>query len=502
MKSVVLAGVIGAILLTASVVVGFFQHAAFVNQKSNHRGSRCSSSQVDLSVGNSDANDLSSLLQTAKSDFAMSASNSASAIGNSVNAPETVTDLKDPIHDILMDAQATLQHTAPMIAVDEGKALPLSSFLKATAAGGVPSGFTTAANWDATKSNLDLLKSNTVRLAGQDPSKFNFDFSSIQQVINDLPPVATAIAAGTALIIVGASSKKTKPPKKNDSAVTSSEEIQSTSAVIGGLTDELETLQNRMKVLEETGLDLDKELNDAKSKLTQKELDVSKAKLEAADTSLALNREIDLLKQKLDDNDERAKTLDRELNKALQKCESLVKELEESKIEQAKKAAEESRIREKKAAEAAEKQKAEEIEKRKQFLEMALKKQYLEAAMKKQAATKTVSKAKSEARPTAETPVKRAVQRQVTTQKSAPNRGDSGVWTSSEELPSATPVKKVAVKNAEAKNEDLTTLSKSALNRITVKVLAEFLESRGITTTDESGKTMKKALLLEAVRSL
>ena len=54
-----------------------------------------------------------------------------------------------------------------------------------------------------------------------------------------------------------------------------------------------------MKVLEATGLDLDSQLGDAKTKLTRKELDISKANLKAADTSLNLNREIDLLKQKL-----------------------------------------------------------------------------------------------------------------------------------------------------------------------------------------------------------
>jgi len=49
---------------------------------------------------------------------------------------------------------------------------------------------------------------------------------------------------------------------------------------------------------------------------------------------------------------------------------------------------------------------------------------------------------------------------------------------------------------------DFTTLSKSALSRKTVKELKEFLESKGLSITEDSGKPLKKNGLLEAVRSL
>jgi hypothetical protein len=49
---------------------------------------------------------------------------------------------------------------------------------------------------------------------------------------------------------------------------------------------------------------------------------------------------------------------------------------------------------------------------------------------------------------------------------------------------------------------DLTTLSKSALSRKTVKDLTEFLESKGLPTTGDDGKPLKKNGLLEKVHSI
>lgn len=215
------------------------------------------------------------------------------------------------------------------------------------------------------------------------------------------------------------------------------------------------TLKSRMKTLEDTGLDLGAQLKDAKTKLTQKELDISKARLQAADASLNLNREIDLLKQKLVENDGKAKSLDTELTKARQECEELVEQLEKSRKEQAKKAAAEAAaLEKKKAAEAA---------------------------------------AKVEPPPPKKTPVKKAEP------KAEPV-----------ELPTAEAVKTVAPKAApkkvaakkKAAPKDLTTLTPSALSRTTVKVLVEFLDEKGVITVDGDGKTLKKADLIESVKSL
>merc|ERR1712021_241860 len=133
-------------------------------------------------------------------------------------------------------------------------------------------------------------------------------------------------------------------------------------------------LQDRMKVLEASGLDLDTKLKDAKSTLIEKELEISKAQLEAADTSLSLNREIDLLKEKLQDNNVKVKSLDSDLTTARDECLKLSKELEEDKKEEREKAAAEAAIlaAKKKAEEAVAKKKATE-EANKLILEAAKK---------------------------------------------------------------------------------------------------------------------------------
>ncbi len=265
-----------------------------------------------------------------------------------------------------------------------------------------------------------------------------------------------------------------------------------------------------MKALEATGLDLDNQLKDAKTKLTQKELDISKARLKAADDSLSLNREIDLLKQKLQENDGKVKALDLELNKARDECNSLVKELEKGKNNQAEKVAGESAKLEQLKKEAIEAKKKEAEEARKMTLEAA-KRADEEAKKKKAEAAAAKSAPKKKDLPTADatTPKKEAAPKKARAKKAAAKK------TVAEELPTAdapsfaeeapkqaAPKKKAAAKKTSAKSSDLTTLTKSALSRTTVKVLVEFLDSKGVTTVDENGKTKKKADLIEAVNSL
>jgi len=447
----VLAGVAGVILLTASVVVGFFQQA-FLSQKSNPRGRGHSLSQVGLSagkIGADDLPDLSSLLETAKSELGGASSN-------------------------------MLGETAPS----------LGDFVKTSVVERSIPNLATSADWQTTKANLDILKSNTIKFTGADPSslpkfsvpdfpKFSasdlpafsvpdfsgfsssdiggFDASPIQQYIES-QPLTTAVAAGASFLLIAAKQSK-KPKKVKD---VKGENIQATAVAIGDITDELGTLQARMKALEATGFDLDSQLSDAKTQLTERVLDVSKERLKVADTSLILNREIDMLKQKLTENDRRVKNMDEELSKAKDDCLSLVDELEKSRKEQAKKNALE-------AADIA-----------KMADELGKKKAVVVAAAKKQAAlaAKLAKKAPAQELPTADAPF-------FTEAKVA-----------------APPKKKALAKKAAANEGDLTTLTKSGLSRTTVKVLAEFLDSKGVTTVDENGKTLKKAVLVEAVQSL
>jgi hypothetical protein len=232
MKAQALAGVIGVIFLTASVVVGFFQQA-FVSQKSNHRGRRHSLSRVGLSAGSIGADDLSSLLQTAKSELGGVTSNMLADI-------EMAPSLGDFVKSSVID-----------------RSVPKSA---------------TSADWTTTKANIELLKSNTIRLTGKDPSDFpeidfskfsvpdfpkfsasdlsafsvpdfsgfsasdigSLDASSIQQFIES-HPLTAAVAAGASILFIAA--KQSKKTKKVEAV--NSGDIQATAVAIGGLTDEL-----------------------------------------------------------------------------------------------------------------------------------------------------------------------------------------------------------------------------------------------------------------------
>ena len=50
--------------------------------------------------------------------------------------------------------------------------------------------------------------------------------------------------------------------------------------------------------------------------------------------------------------------------------------------------------------------------------------------------------------------------------------------------------------------DNWSTLSDSTLTRKTVKQLTEYLGTKGVATTGEDGKALKKAQLVEAVRAL
>jgi len=419
MRAIVFAGVFGAILLTTSVVVGFFQNAAFIAQTSAQRGRRHSFSQVVMSAGTS-GDDLSALLETAKTEMGVN------------------------------------------------KVPSLGSYI---ANKNVPS-LTASADWDKSKANIELLKSNTIKMTGRDPSEIppinfpkfspddmpkmdlpdigSFDFSSIQQYFASLSPtnqVLVGVAVGATLLIAGASRNKESPPKKKSEAAvdSSSGAMEATSVALGGLTEELGTLQDRMKVLEASGLDLDTQLKDAKSTLIEKELEISKAQLEAADTSLTLNREIDLLKEKLQDNHVKVNSLDNDLTTARDECLKLSKELEEDKKEEMEKAAAE-------AAKLAAKKKAEEAAAKKKATEEA-NKLILEAAKKADEAGK-----KKKAEEAAKKKKKNATSVEV---------------------------------EAFAKNGDQE-----------VKILIAFLKSKGISTVDVDGNMLTKARLIETVNSL
>ncbi len=330
MKAKILAGTFGAILLTASVVVGFFQHAAFISQ---NRGRRHSLSQVFASAGSSGADDLSSLLQTAKSELGISTNYASKAASSAPSSADAVAGAAQSASDSVISAASAAASSADSVVnavkssasqsansaadsvvsaaksaaeaslsvppVEQGKAPLLTDFVKGSIKGASPRPSTTS-DWSATKANLNLLKDNTIRLTGRDPAdmpeiklpdvsgnvarlndampkislkelsndvskisvddvkkfsvgavdgvkKFSlsdiqipdkFAVSSIQQFVEHLPPATktlAAVVAGVFLIIGIANNNKTKATVK----AASSSDINSTSAKIGGLTDEL-----------------------------------------------------------------------------------------------------------------------------------------------------------------------------------------------------------------------------------------------------------------------
>mmetsp|Transcript_9343 Transcript_9343/g.27874 ORF Transcript_9343/g.27874 Transcript_9343/m.27874 type:complete len:603 (-) Transcript_9343:3130-4938(-) len=600
MKANTLGRVISGIVLTASVVVAFVQHAAIsfnANKGGFVVGRRHSMAEIVSSAGMYIDDDLSSFLESAKNDFAgktgsvaSKAADMATSTATTTTSPKTIANIpippapatSEPVTEVVKVAQdavvsatkvsqdAIVSATKVSPILDEGKSRPLFSFFRASVSGqGNPT--RSAASWETTKTNSVLLRDNLIKLAGKDPSDFDvpqgsldikklppfdfshLDFKSIQQYFESLPSeqkgfVALA-ATGAFLIILGTSNKNNG--KKEEAA-----DIEATSEAIGGLTEELTTLQDRMKALEATGMNLDSQLMDAKTKLTQKELDISKAKLKAADDSLSLNREINMLKRKLSENDGMVKTLDVELSKAREECMDLLKELDKAREEQekAKKAAvakkQEAEAAKTKAApkkkdapkpkatptkKAAPKKAAEKpkmVEKLPEAAAAPKKAAPKKAAPKGKTAPKKIESEKkpdrlpeaSAAAPKEVAPKKASVKNAASKKKAAPKKVSSPK--ASEEktaapkkaaapakkaatapMKAAAPAKKAATapkKTAPKKKDtsDLTTLTKSALSRTTVKVFNEFLASKGIPTVDKNGKQLKKADLIKAVNAI
>ena len=176
MNSKVLAGAFAAILLTASVVVGFLNHAAYNAQKSIHRGRRHSLSHGALSAGSSDYIDLSSVLESAKSEMGMSATPSAASIPSVAEKVEEVAETASTVvpsapvvPEPVTSAATTAVKAATTAATDGTKAPTLAEFVKKSVDGsGPPSGVTS--DWSSTKAGLNLLKDNTIRFAGKDPA--------------------------------------------------------------------------------------------------------------------------------------------------------------------------------------------------------------------------------------------------------------------------------------------------------------------------------------------
>ena len=176
MNSKVLAGAFGAILLTASFVVGFLNHATYNAQKSTQRGRRHSLSNIALSAGKSDYVDLSSMLESAKADMGMSTTTSAASTPSVAKTVETVAETASSavtsapiVPEPVTTAATSAAQAATSAATSGGKAPTLAEFVKKSVDGSGSANVVTS-DWSSTKKGLDLLRDNTIRFAGKDPA--------------------------------------------------------------------------------------------------------------------------------------------------------------------------------------------------------------------------------------------------------------------------------------------------------------------------------------------
>ena len=319
-----------------------------------------------------------------------------------------------------------------------------------------------------------------------------------------------------------------------------------------------------MKSLEANGLDLDSKLKKASSKLAEKELAISKERLKAADLSLNLGREIDRLKQNLSTNNRKVGTLDVELIKARVECDLLLKELEKAKAKDEKEPKSKPKKKEEElpvaSIDEAKPSKKKNVPKGENLVKSAAKKKAspkrkatkvqteelptAEVPVEERTAKKIASpkqkvkatKVQTEELPVAEAPVKESAPKKKTAAKKVVTKVETIATkvsvekdAKSEEIKAESDSSKVEpiatkasvekdAKPEESKAEsdsskvvspeqspivdDFTTLSKSALSRKTVKDLTKFLESKGLPTTGDDGKPLKKNGLLEKVHSI
>mmetsp|Transcript_42109 Transcript_42109/g.101256 ORF Transcript_42109/g.101256 Transcript_42109/m.101256 type:complete len:245 (+) Transcript_42109:1539-2273(+) len=243
-----------------------------------------------------------------------------------------------------------------------------------------------------------------------------------------------------------------------------------------------------MREMEKSGVSVSSDLKAANEMLLRKELEISKERLKALDTASKLQRQIETLQLKLKQNDGKFQTLDKELMNTKSECEALSAELLKAKEEQTSKPVSPKDAPKKKASaktkaapkKAAPKTAAPKKAAPKKAVEEALKDELPSASASTTTSPKTSTKTKSKKKVKKAKKSKTAVSEPVTAPAPAPAP---------------------AAPASGGGTDDWSTLSKSTLTRKTVKELQEYLDTKGVTTTDSDGKPLKKALLVDAVLS-
>mmetsp|Transcript_37883 Transcript_37883/g.69999 ORF Transcript_37883/g.69999 Transcript_37883/m.69999 type:complete len:547 (-) Transcript_37883:290-1930(-) len=505
------------------------------------------------------SNELSGMLSEYKGSAAATVESTTSAVEKVADAVASSTVIAPPSAEVadsgmesLMKAASSAQDAADQAAAAAGavaaKAAAATKVTAtaagATAAGGIKfqplvkplvGGLTTAStvkmpfqvdpskvtsnNFDASvraRENLALLKSNLMNGMGSlKETSVNvktdnvsmdigskIDIDSLAITVNELAASLHLKEYGgwyvAAAMAVYASQQRTAGQEdasaKFESELANAREKASEAASAAGLAAQGATTAKNLAMKMEKDMKKDGGqvlLESSRSKMVQMEKDIMEKEMRA------LQVELSLLKKQLETpqggkKKKKTKTVKTEIEKEYPTKVVMKSDPDEDGriLELLKALDEENKVKKQKAAEELEKKREEEAkfvaaEKKKAVSRKMTKgveaaQAKAEVAKKKKAATKKAKKASTKAKSVATkktTATKKAVTKKtVTVTKRAPR--------------------------ATANVDDWASLADSTLKRKTVAQLTEYLSGKGVTASDSSGKSLKKAELLEAVKSL
>mmetsp|Transcript_3122 Transcript_3122/g.7327 ORF Transcript_3122/g.7327 Transcript_3122/m.7327 type:complete len:508 (+) Transcript_3122:70-1593(+) len=349
-------------------------------------------------------------------------------------------------------------HLQPL---EPGKARPLFEYIQDMLLqnGG---GSVGALSLEDSKSKLNLLISNTYNLFGKDATAN----------LPALPAGSIGWIATAAVTLIALGQRNAGLAEAKEAMGTM---VQKEASAVSEIADELKNMGKEIQKLNKETAALSRELQAAKSKLTEKDLALGHERLAAADKELQLNRVINALKAKLEEADIRLGDLD-----ALESIET---------VTPAASPAEPTPL-------------VTTITDSAPIIDV-VKQMELENGKKKKAATKKKTATKGE--PKTVRVVKSVKGEKKTAAKKKSVKGETTAEAQKPPAKKAAAKKKAATKKAtvakKSSADSWSTLSPSTLSRKTVKQLTDYLSTKGVSTTDEDGKTLKKALLVEAVQA-
>lgn len=377
----------------------------------------------------------------------------------------TVPTLGEMIERGLISRRASFTETSG-ISVPEGKAPTLAEYVL----GGFqsPTGGASAEALAESKAKFALLVDNTYSLFGKSAPE-NFEMNLPEGMSPET--AATIAVAGFGLLVIAGQNSKSSPTPSPAVTVEDKEEVGGLSKI----SKDVKAMAEQIKLLSQETKDLRSQLKEAREKINQKELDISKEKFKTADGELKLKRELEKVSVQLRESEARNKVLQKELE-ANADVQARIKVLEDQ--------LKASGITAPKPAPAP--------------------KPAVEAPKPAPAPKAVVEAPKPAPAPAVEE------KKTPTPKKGTGPKGSAAKAASPQASKSPAPkAKKAAKAKAKAKkaepatsSDDWSSLSASALSRKTVKDLTDYLSEKGVETNGEDGNPLKKALLVEAVRSL